>query len=94
MTPKEIVIILAMISSIGILTSTTTPMSSHTIEFADHEKCTNGHLGDFTARSCGFDKDDPILSYDGKKECREKAAKCSISKTGFGEFDNEEIRNN
>ena len=82
--------VLVIVASLGLLTLSIASTAPTMTPFANGEKCISEQTedGGITSTACPEDRNDPGLSGDAKKECRESGFKCSSSQTGFGEFDN------
>lgn len=83
---SELMAMFGIIASIGLLTMVISSATPTMTALANGDKCIS-KKSTFTSLTC-LVKNDPALTGEAKKECRESGAKCSSSQTGFGEYEN------
>ena len=83
----NVMAIIAIIASVGLLTVTIAAALPTMIAFAKGDKCISTQYNSVnTGVACHTDKKNDAVSEEAKKEYREPEAKCSRSQTRFGEI--------
>ena len=83
----NVMAIIAIIASVGLLTVTIAAALPTMIAFAKGDKCISTQYNSVnTGMDCHSDKKNDVVSEEAMKDCRESEAKCSRSQTCFGEI--------